>query len=52
MAATYREQYDRMKRWYHRFVALDQGRSHDVPSDNYLDEIYPFLMNAQKADGG
>jgi hypothetical protein len=45
MAALYREQYDRMKRWYDRFVALDQGRSHDVPSDNYLDEIYAFFMN-------
>jgi hypothetical protein len=45
MAALYREQYDRMKRWYNRFVALDQGRLHDVPSDNYLDEIYAFFMN-------
>lgn len=45
MAALYREQYDRMKRWYDRFVALDQGRSHDMPSDNYLDEIYAFFMN-------
>jgi hypothetical protein len=45
MAATYREQYDRMKRWYDRFVTLDQGRPHDVPSDNYLDEIYAFFMN-------
>lgn len=45
MAAPYREQYDRMKRWYNRFVALDQGRLHDVPSDNYLDEIYAFFMN-------
>ena len=45
MPALYREQYDRMKRWYDRFAALDQGRSHDVPSDNYLDEIYAFFMN-------
>ncbi|MDP2949924.1 MAG: hypothetical protein Q8P22_10350 [Chloroflexota bacterium] len=45
MTALYREQYDRMKRWYDRFVALDQGRPHDVPSDNYLDEIYAFFMN-------
>ena len=45
MAATYREQYDRMKRWYDRFVTLDRGRPHDVPSDNYLDEIYAFFMN-------
>src|SRR5262245_60194522 len=45
MTTSYREQYDRMKRWYDRFVALDQGRPHDVPSDNYLDEIYAFFMN-------
>lgn len=45
MAALYRQQYDRMKRWYDRFVALDQRRLHDMPSDNYLDEIYVFFMN-------
>lgn len=45
MAAVYREQYDRMRRWYDRFVALEQGRPHEVPSDNYLDEIYAFFMN-------
>jgi hypothetical protein len=45
MSAYYCEQYDRMKRWYDRFAALDQGRSHDMPSDNYLDEIYAFFMN-------
>ena len=45
MAAGYREQYDRMRRWYAEFVALDRGRPHEVPSDNYLDEIYAFFMN-------
>jgi hypothetical protein len=30
---------------YDRFADLDQGRLHDVPSDNYLDEIYAFFMN-------
>ncbi len=45
MAAAYLEQYDRMRRWYDRFVTLDQGRPHDMPSDNYLDEIYAFFMN-------
>src|SRR5262245_54487075 len=42
---AYREQYDRMKRWYERFAAIDQGRPHDVASDNYLDEIYAFFLN-------
>lgn len=45
MAAAYNEQYDRMRRWYNRFAILDRGRLHDVPSDNYLDEIYAFFMN-------
>jgi hypothetical protein len=45
MAASYREQYERVKRWYGKFIALDQGRAHDVPSENYLDEIYAFFMN-------
>jgi hypothetical protein len=41
----YREQYDRMMRWYDRFAAIDAGRVHDRASDNYLDEIYAFFMN-------
>jgi len=45
MAAKYREQYDRMKRWYIRFASLNQGRPHNVPSDNYLEDIYAFFMN-------
>ncbi|MGH2362744.1 MAG: hypothetical protein ACRDGM_19635 [bacterium] len=43
--AKYQEQYDRMKRWYARFAALDQGRRHDVESDNYVDDVYAFFMN-------
>jgi hypothetical protein len=43
--ASWHEQYDRMKRWYDRFAAIAQGRDHDVPSDNYVDEIYAFFMN-------
>src|SRR5439155_17755263 len=42
---TYREQYNRMKRWYERFGTLDQGRTHGVDSENYLDEIYAFFQN-------
>ena len=41
----YREQYNRMRRWYERFSAIDQGREHSVYSDNYLDEIYSFFQN-------
>lgn len=42
----YREQYDRMKRWYDKFSSLHDGRLHDVPSDNYIDDIYAFFQNA------
>jgi hypothetical protein len=42
---VYREQYDRVKRWYARFDAIDKGRPHDVSSDNYVDEIYAFFLN-------
>lgn len=45
MAAAFREQYDRMRRWYQRFVSLNQGRPHDVSSNNYVDDIYAFFMN-------
>jgi hypothetical protein len=43
--AGYQDQYDRMKRWYAIFAALDQGRLHDVTAENYVDEIYAFFMN-------
>lgn len=45
MAERYAEQYARMMRWYRRFEALNRGRVHDSPSDNYVDEIYAFFMN-------
>ncbi len=45
MSAAFREQYDRTKRWYDRLAALNRGRLPDVPSENYLDEIYAFFMN-------
>ena len=41
----YREQNDRMRRWYARFEVIDKGREHDAPSDNYVDEIYAFFLN-------
>src|SRR2546422_4981759 len=42
---SYREQHARVKRWYDRFAAIDQGRRHDQPSDYYLDDIYAFFLN-------
>jgi hypothetical protein len=43
---SYIEQYDRMKRWYGKFAELEQGRLHDVQSENYVDDIYAFFQNA------
>src|SRR5688572_12747241 len=42
---TFREQYDRMKRWYGRFQQLDQGRVHDQRADEYLDIVHTFFQN-------
>jgi hypothetical protein len=44
-SSKYLEQYDRVKRWYQRFVAINEGRQHDLPSDNYQDEVYAFFLN-------
>ncbi len=41
---SYREQYDRLKRWYDRFASLDRGREHNISSDKYLDEIHAFFL--------
>jgi hypothetical protein len=41
----WREQFDRMRRWYDRFEAIARGHIHDAPSDNYVDDIYAFFMN-------
>jgi hypothetical protein len=43
--SAYLEQYDRMKRWYDKFGSLNQGRAHDLASDNYLDDIHAFFQN-------
>lgn len=42
---AYREQYERVKRWYARFQHLDGGRPHDAASENYVDDVYAFFMN-------
>ena len=45
MPSDYREQYERLRRWYAKLAKLHGGREHDVASDNYVDEIYAFFMN-------
>ncbi len=44
-SSKYLEQFDRVKRWYQRFVTIDEGRQHTLPSDNYQDEVYTFFIN-------
>ena len=44
-SSKYLEQFYRVKRWYERFVIIDQGREHDLPSDYYQDEVYAFFLN-------
>lgn len=41
----YREQYERVRRWYDRFATTDQGRPHDASPENYVDDIYSFFLN-------
>jgi hypothetical protein len=44
-SSKYLEQFDRVKRWYQRFVIINEGRQHNLPSDNYQDEVYAFFLN-------
>ena len=44
-SSKYLEQFDRVKRWYQRFVTIDEGKQHNLPSDNYQDEVYAFFVN-------
>ncbi len=44
-SSKYLEQFDRVKRWYQRFVIINEGIQHNLPSDNYQDEVYAFFLN-------
>lgn len=43
--SKYKEQYERIVRWYKRFEKLNQGILHDKDSNNYIDDIYAFFIN-------
>ena len=43
--ASWKEQYDRMQRWYERFREIDGGREHARDSDYYKDVIFAFFQN-------
>lgn len=42
---NYLEQFERVKRYYTRFQKLNDGRPHDVPSEEYIDDVYAFFQN-------
>jgi len=43
--SNYLEQFERVKRHYARFQKLNAGRPHDVPSEEYFDDVYAFFQN-------
>ena len=43
--SKYKEQYERVLRWYQRFKNYNKGILHDKDSNYYLDEIYAFFIN-------
>jgi hypothetical protein len=53
----YIDRLNKLKRWYERFRAINDGRVHDSPSDNYQDDVISFFCechhfkDALKADG-
>lgn len=43
---AWKEQWERVLRWYARFEKTNAGRSHDMDSDFYQDEVYSFFQNS------
>jgi hypothetical protein len=43
--SKYREQFNRVKRWYERFAEIDNETVHIYPSDHYQGEVYAFFLN-------
>jgi len=44
-SSKYLEQLARVNRWYQRFERIDKGIPHELPTENYLDEIFAFFLN-------
>ncbi len=42
---TYREQFERVTRWYQRFEEINTGKEHNKASNCYEDDIYSFFLN-------
>lgn len=41
----YSEQLDRLKRSFSRLAKINIGKKHDLPSENYRDELFTFFLN-------
>ncbi len=41
----YTDQLERLKRSYWRLSQIDNGREHNMHSENYRDELYTFFLN-------
>lgn len=44
-SVKYIEQYERVKRWYHRFEEINTGKIHDRSLDYSYDDILAFFQN-------
>ena len=43
--ASFREQLERVERYYARFKTINDGMVHSAPSESYIDDIYAFFQN-------
>ena len=41
----YKEQLERVRRWYERFQEISEGKLHERSSDFYEDDVYAFFQN-------
>jgi hypothetical protein len=41
----YKEQLERVERWYERFERIDTGTAHEKSAEYYHDEVYAFFLN-------
>lgn len=41
----YINQYNRVKRWYERFISTSTNKIYDMPTDYYQDDLYAFFIN-------
>src|SRR5438105_1733230 len=45
LVLEWREQWDRVQRWYQRLVGIAVGRPHNMDLDSYWDDVLGFFQN-------